>query len=102
MAEAVYLHGHAGLYDMTPDTHPILGATGGEGPDGLYLALGFSGAGFKKGPAVGRVLAELIADGRPQLVDLHPFRLDRFATDEWQAPWSETEYVFRHDFGHRL
>jgi sarcosine oxidase subunit beta len=102
MAGAIYLHGHAGLFDMTPDTHPILGAVGNQGPDGLYLAIGFSGAGFKKGPAIGQVLAELIVDGRPSLVDLHPFRLARFADDAWQAPWSETEYVFSTDFGHRL
>ena len=47
MASAQYLHGHAGLYDMSPDAHPIIGAT----PiDGLYLAAGFGGAGFKKVP----------------------------------------------------
>ena len=99
MAGAAYLHGHAGLYDMTPDAHPILGPAG---PDGLYLALGFSGAGFKKGPAVGQAMAELIVDGRSALVDLHPFRFDRFETEAWRAPWSENEYVFRSDFGHRF
>ena len=46
MKKARYLHGHAGLYDMTPDAHPIIGDTG---LDGLYLAAGFSGAGFQKG-----------------------------------------------------
>jgi glycine/D-amino acid oxidase-like deaminating enzyme len=99
MSRAVYLHGHAGLYDMSPDAHPIIGATT---VDGLYVAAGFSGAGFKKGPAVGQSLAELIVDGNSRLVDLHPFRLSRFDTDDWRKPWSDTEYVFSSDFGHKL
>ncbi|MEA2593766.1 MAG: hypothetical protein QOF01_235 [Thermomicrobiales bacterium] len=99
MAKAAYLHGHAGLYDMTPDAHPIIGETG---VDGLYVAAGFSGAGFKKGPAVGQCLSELIYDGRATTVDLEPFRLSRFETDDWRKPWSDTEYVFTSDFGHKF
>ena len=99
MARASYQHGHAGLYDMTPDTHPIIGPAG---PDGLVLACGFSGAGFKKGPAVGQCVAELVTSGKSQLVDLAPFRLDRFDTDAWRNPWSDTEYRYSTDFGHRL
>jgi sarcosine oxidase subunit beta len=99
MSRAVYLHGHAGLYDMTPDAHPIIGATAVEG---LYVVAGFSGAGFKKGPAVGQCLAELICDGAAATVDLTPFRLSRFDTDDWQQPWSDTEYVFTSDFGHKF
>ncbi|MDQ3467699.1 MAG: hypothetical protein M3411_05605, partial [Chloroflexota bacterium] len=72
------------------------------GPDGLYLMAGFSGAGFKKGPAAGQALAELIVDGRASLVDLDPFRLERFAGDGWREPWSENEYRFASDFGHRF
>ena len=99
MARAQYLHGHAGLYDMSPDTHPIIGQAG---PDGLYVACGFSGAGFKKGPAVGQCLAELITSGSAKLVDLAPFALDRFDKPDWDKPWSDTEYIFTSDFGHRL
>jgi glycine/D-amino acid oxidase-like deaminating enzyme len=99
MARASYLHGHAGLYDMTPDTHPIIGPVG---PDGLYTACGFSGAGFKKGPAVGMALAETILDGRSSVVDLAPFRLSRFDEPGWDRPWSDTEYLFTSDFGHKL
>lgn len=101
MKGAVYLHGHAGLYDMTPDAHPIIGAAG---PDGLFLMAGFSGAGFKKGPAVGEAMAELILNpglGAPW-VDMHPFRPERFATEAWRQPWSEDEYTFSSDFGHGL
>lgn len=99
MAGAAYLHGHAGLYDMTPDAHPIIGGTS---IDGLYLAAGFSGAGFKKGPMVGQCLAELICDGRTTTVDLTPFALERFATNAWREPWSDSEYIFTSDFGHKF
>ena len=63
-----------GLYDMTPDTHPILGRVGA----GVYAACGFSGHGFMQSPAVGRAVAEEILLGRSEL-DLSPFRLERFA-----------------------
>jgi sarcosine oxidase subunit beta len=99
MARSQYLHGHAGLYDMSPDAHPIIGAAG---PDGLVVACGFSGAGFKKGPAVGQCIAELIIHGCAKLVDLEPFGLSRFDRPDWNAPWSDTEYVFTADFGHKL
>ena len=64
--------------------------------------LGFSGAGFKKGPAVGQCMAELIVDGRATTVDLTPFRLSRFNDESWQEPWSPDEYSFSTDFGHRF
>ncbi len=64
----------AGLYDMTPDAHPILGAVG----EGIYAACGFSGHGFMQSPAVGRALAEEILHGASEL-DLSSFRLERFA-----------------------
>jgi hypothetical protein len=46
-------------------------------------------------------MAEQIIDGHSATVDLTPFRLERFAGD-WQAPWSEWEYHFTTDFGHRF
>jgi sarcosine oxidase subunit beta len=67
----------AGLYDMTPDAHPILGRVA----DGVYAACGFSGHGFMQSPAVGRAVAEEILRGESEL-DLAPFRLERFAGDE--------------------
>ncbi len=100
MQAATYLYGHAGLYDMTPDAHPILDHV--PGLDGLYLMIGFSGAGFKKGPAVGQCMAELITDGRASTVDLTPFRLSRFDDDSWKQPWSDTEYRLSSDFGHHF
>jgi glycine/D-amino acid oxidase-like deaminating enzyme len=64
----------AGLYDMTPDAHPIIGPVG----DGLYAACGFSGHGFMQSPAVGRAVAEELLRGESSL-DLTPYRLERFA-----------------------
>jgi glycine/D-amino acid oxidase-like deaminating enzyme len=66
----------AGLYDMTPDAHPIIGPVG----DGLYAACGFSGHGFMQSPAVGRAVAEELLHGESTL-DLSPYRLDRFEHD---------------------
>jgi sarcosine oxidase subunit beta len=67
---------HGGIDGITPDQRAILGQAG---PDGFYLACGFSGTGFKIGPAVGLCMAELIVDGRAQSVDIAPFTLNRFA-----------------------
>jgi sarcosine oxidase subunit beta len=64
----------AGLYDMTPDAHPIIGFVG----DGIYAACGFSGHGFMQSPAVGRSVAEELLGGESEL-DLSPYRLERFA-----------------------
>jgi sarcosine oxidase subunit beta len=64
----------AGLYDMTPDAHPIIGFVG----EGVYAACGFSGHGFMQSPAVGRAVAEELLEGASSL-DLTPYRLERFA-----------------------
>ena len=63
----------AGLYDMTPDAHPIIGWLG----DGVYAACGFSGHGFMQSPAVGKAVAEELLDGASSF-DLAPYRLERF------------------------
>ena len=65
-----------GLYEMTPDRHPIVGPSP---VAGLYLANGFSGHGFQHAPVVGKLLAELIAEGRARTVDIAPLALARFA-----------------------
>jgi glycine/D-amino acid oxidase-like deaminating enzyme len=64
----------AGLYDMTPDAHPIIGWVG----DGVYAACGFSGHGFMQAPAVGAAVADELLTGGSSF-DLTPYRLDRFA-----------------------
>jgi sarcosine oxidase subunit beta len=63
----------AGLYDMTPDAHPIIGLVA----EGLYVACGFSGHGFMQSPAVGRIVADELVDGGTDF-ELSPYRLDRF------------------------
>lgn len=68
-----------GVYDVTPDWNPVLGAA--PGVQGLYLATGFSGHGFKLSPAVGRVIAQA-ALGHQTDVSLAPYRLERFAAGE--------------------
>lgn len=75
-AGAPVLRAWAGLYDMTPDAHPVIGWA----RDGVYAACGFSGHGFMQSPAVGRVVAEELLGREPSL-DLSPYRLERFAED---------------------
>ncbi len=65
-----------GVYDVTTDWNPVLGAV--NGIDGLVVGFGFSGHGFKLSPAVGRVLAQA-ALGLPTDVSLAPYALERFA-----------------------
>jgi len=65
----------AGLYEVTPDHHAILGS----GAPGFFLANGFSGHGVMHAPAAGRAIAELIARGRSESVDIAPLSIDRFA-----------------------
>lgn len=66
-----------GLYEMTPDHHPIVGPV--EGLDGLIVATGFSGHGFQHGPVVGRLIAEIATAGRATTVDIAALRPERFA-----------------------
>lgn len=66
-----------GLYDVMPDWNPVLGTL--PGIDGLLVAFGFSGHGFKLAPAVGRVLAQR-ALGLPTDVPLAPYALQRFGS----------------------
>ena len=73
----------AGYTDTPPDAIPVIDAL--SSPSGLVIATGFAGHGFGMGPIVGRLLAEQIVDGRPSL-DLHPFRLGRFADGTYRKP----------------
>jgi sarcosine oxidase, subunit beta len=69
---------YAGCYDVTPDWNPVISTTD---VDGLVIAAGFSGHGFKIAPAVGRLIADLVVDGRsadPRIPETD-FRLSRFA-----------------------
>ncbi len=66
----------AGLYDMTPDAHPIIGWV----EDGVYAACGFSGHGFMQAPAVGAAVAEELLAGASSF-DLTAYRPERFEGD---------------------
>ncbi|QKC91965.1 FAD-binding oxidoreductase [Mesorhizobium sp. NZP2234] len=74
MAELGIRPGYAGLYDMSPDDLPVIGAM--PGVEGLVVSAGSSGHGFKTGPAVGEAIAKLVTEG-PQPI-LAPFSLSRF------------------------
>jgi glycine/D-amino acid oxidase-like deaminating enzyme len=69
---------YAGCYDVTPDFNPVIGPAG---VDGLLVAAGFSGHGFKIAPAVGELVADLVRDGDSNDPAVHAadFRLSRFA-----------------------
>jgi sarcosine oxidase subunit beta len=66
----------AGLYEMTPDHHAILGPVS-EVP-GFFLANGFSGHGVMHAPATGKILSDLILNGKTDVIDAHKLRLSRF------------------------
>lgn len=67
----------AGLYEMTPDHHPVFG----EDPNvrGLYYACGFSGHGVMHAPSTGKITADIITRGKTDLIDASLFNISRFA-----------------------
>jgi sarcosine oxidase, subunit beta len=67
----------AGLYEMTPDHHCIIGPA--PNVDGLYFVNGFSGHGVMHSPASGRITADLVLQGRSELVDAKQLSVTRFA-----------------------
>ncbi len=74
---AEVMRGVTGVYDMTPDSRPLLGQI--PGIPGLYVCAGFSGMGFKISPAIGLVMSELVLDGEATSVNIGAFRPGRFA-----------------------
>jgi sarcosine oxidase, subunit beta len=88
LSHAPYRSGRSGILDMTPDGRPVLGPAG---PEGLYLAAGWSGTGFKKAPAVGAEVARWISDGAPKRSELESYRLSRF--EEGALICGEHEYA---------
>jgi sarcosine oxidase subunit beta len=66
----------AGLYEMTPDHHAIIGAA--PNVRGLFLANGFSGHGVMHSPATGRLISELILHGQTRLLDIKALGAERF------------------------
>ncbi len=65
----------AGLYEVTPDAHPIFG---GSNINGFTICTGFSGHGFMHGPVSGKLMSEYILDGKFSTVDVSKLDLARF------------------------
>jgi glycine/D-amino acid oxidase-like deaminating enzyme len=73
-------HHWAGLYEMTPDAHPLIGRLAAL--DNAFVLAGFSGHGFMHGPIAGKLLAELMLDGRTSTLDITALSPARFSTRE--------------------
>lgn len=72
--------GWAGLYDVTPDSQPVIDRIAAV--PGFFCAVGFSGHGFKISPAIGRIVSELVLDGRCTSYDASVFQHDRFRSGD--------------------
>lgn len=77
LANAGRLSGWAGLYEITPDAHPIFGEV--EQVDGYFVVGGFSGHGFMHGPIAGLLMSEFILDGEATTLDVSMLDYQRFA-----------------------
>jgi len=80
LEKARIARGWAGLYEISPDHHAILGKVPEAG--GFILANGFSGHGFQHSPAVGKVISELIIDGKATTIDISSLSIERFERGE--------------------
>jgi sarcosine oxidase subunit beta len=83
LEQAGLAHHWAGLYEMTPDAHPLVGAL--PGVDNAYVVAGFSGHGFMHGPIAGKLVAELLLDGRASTIDIAALSPARFAENAGAA-----------------
>ena len=90
MENGLAMGGYSGLYDVTPDKQPVLGAI----PEyaGLFADFGWSGHGFKHSPVIGDIISDVVLHGRSASYDITPFRLSRFREGDllpfasWTAP----------------
>jgi glycine/D-amino acid oxidase-like deaminating enzyme len=89
MEEGSLHSSHVGRDGLTPDQRAIIGAAG---PQGYFLATGFSGTGFKLSPAVGLCMSELILDGKSKTVDISGFDPMRFERGQ--------QLKGKNDYGH--
>ncbi len=89
LEEAEIMRGVTGVYDVTPDSRPLLGEI--PGMHGLYVCAGFSGMGFKISPAIGLVMSELVLEGSGKTIDISAFRPSRFSEGKPIKP--QYEYV---------
>lgn len=80
LEKARIMNGWAGLYEVSPDAHPIIGRV--PELEGLLLLNGFSGHGFMHGPVGGKLISEIILDGKAKTVDISSLSYERFAKGE--------------------
>jgi glycine/D-amino acid oxidase-like deaminating enzyme len=73
--DAQYVAGWTGPYDITPDWNPIVGPV--PGAEGVYVATGFSGHGFKLAPTIGEALAQTVLGQEPRLA-IDSYEMNRF------------------------
>jgi sarcosine oxidase subunit beta len=83
LAEAKVMRAYAGVRDLTPDYHGILGPA--HQAPGFYVACGFSGHGFMHAPAIGVLMREIVLDGRASSMDIDALSLDRFGAGHLRA-----------------
>jgi sarcosine oxidase, subunit beta len=76
LAQAGLAHHWAGLYEMSPDAHPLIGRL--EPIQNAFIVAGFSGHGFMHGPIAGKLLAEVMLDGRASTLDISALDPNRF------------------------
>lgn len=77
LAKAGLLREWAGLYEVTPDAHPVIDTLAD--PRGFTIVAGFSGHGFMHGPVAGLLASELVLDGTARSLDIRQLRFSRFA-----------------------
>jgi sarcosine oxidase, subunit beta len=75
LAEASISYANQGLYEMTPDSGPIVSAI--PEVEGLYCCAGFAGHGFMHSPAIGKIMAELLIGEKPH-IDITSLDVSRF------------------------
>jgi sarcosine oxidase subunit beta len=66
----------AGLYEVTPDAHPIIGPI--SDIEGYFVITGFSGHGFMHGPGAGLLMSEMVLEGKTQSLDISALSFDRY------------------------
>ena len=76
LMDARFSGGWSGLFTITPDWHPVLSSIAGI--EGLYVAVGFSGHGFKLSPMIGQVMSEIILGQESEIVDVSSLGENRF------------------------
>lgn len=79
LAQAGRVSHWAGLYEVTPDAHPIISRV--PALEGYYVVTGFSGHGFMHGPVAGLLMAEIITKGTAETLDISMLDYQRFHED---------------------